>query len=634
MQIMNNKLAVKVTAFVVAMAAQLVCMESLAAEFDLAGAKIDVRRPDIPSVRQAAAELRKHFVLISGEKGGAVRTARGRFVLGAAPDGTPEPKPFTSHAREKDGILYFWGDDSQPAGEGARYGTLFAVYGFLEKHLGVKWVEPGDRGIVFAPCKTTDVPAGWSFDFFPPLEMTLIRAKPNGHAWTKMDNESPRTLRIGKKRADELGRDRAQWMLRLRHQTRRKFAYGHAFTDWNGRFLTSHPEYLAQDKNGVRGLPQAKEYDRAKRVMLCVSNPRVVDQILADWTSRGTNEYLNACLNDSMEYCHCKNCCEWDVDLPGDPPSKYRTDRSLRFWNILCGKARAIRPDVKVVAYIYANYRQPPRRERVEFPENFLAGVVPPLEEDSEDLIQGWRAKGLRHYFVRPNYLCYVGTPPRGLERFFVEDFKRNLAGGMVGIDEDNYPRAVTLFETYALGRVAVEPNLSFAEIEREYLSQYGAAAEAMGRYFSRVRERGEKARDAAVARNKAKTANGESAKVLDDSVLFGTVYAAHTDSDFAGDLAVIDEALKVPGLSEAQIRRIRRARAIVENARLTRRFIVARDEAPFPEFKRLGREVITFRTENKDLIEDNWGRIFRGYPAEVRWWMRLKRKGFADDFK
>ena len=306
----------------------------------------------------------------------------------------------------------------------------------------------------------------------------------------------------------------------------------------------------------------------------------------------------------------------------------------FRFWNVLCGKARSIRPDVKVVAYIYANYRQPPRRERVEFPENFLAGVVPPLEEDSEDLIQGWRAKGLRHYFVRPNYLCYVGTPPRGLERFFVEDFKRNLAGGMVGIDEDNYPRAVTLFETYALGRVAVEPNISFAEIEREYLSQYGAAAEAMGRYFSRVRERGEKARDAAVARNKAKTANGESAKVLDDSVLFGTVYAAHTDSDFAGDLAVIDEALKVPGLSEAQIRRIRRARAIVENARLTRRFIVARDEAPFPEFKQLGREVITFRTENKDLIEDNWGRVFRGYPAEVRWWMRLKRKGFADDFK
>ena len=89
-----------------------------------------------------------------------------------------------------------------------------------------------------------------------------------------------------------------------------------------------------------------------------------------------------------------------------------------------------------------------------------------------------------------------------------------------------------------------------------------------------------------------------------------------------------------MPGLSEAQIRRIRRARAIVENARLTRRFIVARDEAPFPEFKRLGREVITFRTENKDLIEDNWGRVFRGYPAEVRWWMRLKRKGFADDFK
>ena len=90
---MNTKLTVKVAAFAVAMAVQLACMESRAAEFDLAGAKIDVSRPDIPSVRQAAEELRKHFVLISGEKGGAVRTARGRFVLGAAPEGTPAPAP-------------------------------------------------------------------------------------------------------------------------------------------------------------------------------------------------------------------------------------------------------------------------------------------------------------------------------------------------------------------------------------------------------------------------------------------------------------------------------------------------------------------------------------------------------------
>ena len=234
---------------------------------------------------------------------------------------------------------------------------------------------------------------------------------------------------------------------------------------------------------------------------------------------------------------------------------------------------------------------------------------------------------------MRPNYLCYVGTAPRGLERFYVEDFKRNLAGGMVGIDEDNYPRAVTLFETYALGRVAAEPGISFAEIEREYLSQYGAAAGTMGRYFARVRERGEKARAEAVIRNERRAA-GELAKALDDSALFGTVYAAHLDADFASDLEVIEEALRTVGLSEQEKRRVMRARALVENARLTRRFLIARDEAPFEEFKRLGREVITFRTENKNLMDDNWGRVFRGHPAEVRWWMRLKKKGFAEDFK
>ena len=153
----NNKRAVKVAALAVAMVALLNGMESLAAEFDLAGAKIDVRG-ESRSVRMAAAELRKHLNLISGATGGASRRPRGRFVLGAPPEGTPAAEPFTSHAREKDGALYFWGDDSEPK-DGPRWGSRFAVYGFLEKHLGVKWVEPGDRGIVFAPCKPTDVPA-------------------------------------------------------------------------------------------------------------------------------------------------------------------------------------------------------------------------------------------------------------------------------------------------------------------------------------------------------------------------------------------------------------------------------------------------------------------------------------------
>ena len=48
----------------------------------------------------------------------------------------------------------------------------------------------------------------------------------------------------------------------------------------------------------------------------------------------------------------------------------------------LCVRARAIRPDVKVVSYIYSYYRHPPRRERIAYPENMVFGIVPLLMDD------------------------------------------------------------------------------------------------------------------------------------------------------------------------------------------------------------------------------------------------------------
>ena len=69
---------------------------------------------------------------------------------------------------------------------------------------------------------------------------------------------------------------------------------------------------------------------------------------------------------------------------------------------------------------------------------------------------------------------------------------------GMVGVDQDNYKRSFSLavmFEFYAMARIIADPSLSFDEIERDYLRQFGAAAPEMKEYYGRVRERGEKAR-------------------------------------------------------------------------------------------------------------------------------------------
>ena len=49
-------------------------------------------------------------------------------------------------------------------------------------------------------------------------------------------------------------------------------------------------------------------------------------------------------------------------------------------------------------------------------------------------------------------------------------------------------------FETYAVARVIANPEISFETVEREYLSQFGVAADVMREYFARIRARCEKA--------------------------------------------------------------------------------------------------------------------------------------------
>ncbi len=612
---------------VIASALAMFATGAPAFEIDLrkAGIEVSPSCATNESQRLAAKELEKHLALIAGGRAPAA-AACSAFVIGKAPPGGAAAKAHESHAHAVGGKVYFWGDDSN-----GRYGTLYGVYGFLEKKLGVKWVEPGDRGIVFAKRRMVEAEEGWSYRFYPPFVMSILRTY-NGSAgaWLnpKYHDYTPVALRIDEARAKALGAERVEWVRRMRHQSRRRFSYGHAFEKWNERFAETRPELLAMDKNGKRGYPGERGRDsrNARYLKLCVSNPAVADQIIADWCNAGTNEYLNVCPNDAHGYCLCDKCRSWDADLPGEDFNTHKTDRYVKFWNIVAEKARAIRPDVKLITYFYAAYRMPPRREKLLYPENVLAGIVPTTAEDSAEMVGGWYKMGLRHYFVRPNYLCSSVAVMRGYERYFCEEFKQHVALGMIGADEDNTPRATTQFETYVIARLIAEPDLTFDEIEAEFLSQYGSAAPEMKECFVRIRERGEMGRAESVARAKKKIA-ADVFGAVDESNLYITGYSSHTESDFDGDLEVVGRALAHNDLSEIERWRVNRVRAIIENAKLTRRFILSRDKMKLPEFAELGRKLILKRIELKDAIDDNWGRVFRGFPAEVRWWMPIKDK-------
>lgn len=595
-------------------------------EIDLVTARIEVADRKHPTHKLAAEELEKHLALIAGER----RPSKDgfAFVIGRKAQSGKDAPEWTSLAEMTSTAVYFWGDDGKKEANAkrikARHGSLFAMYGFLENVLGVKWVRSGDDGIVFKPMKSVKVPASWRYSFYPPLELSNFRAKDRTFAWKeKWEKATPGPLRISSETAMKRAKDDVMWMLRQRHQTRNKFWYAHAFVNWNPKYIHSHPEYLALDEKGVRGNPKGPKYD-GERVQLCLSNPAVQNQIISEWLEGGTNLFLNVSPNDSGNHCRCEKCCSWDEDMAGEDFKSHKSDRHVKFWNILISKARKYRPDVQLVAYIYANWRLPTRREKIEYPDNFVGGIVPSIYEDSTPLIDAWVKRGMKRYFVRPNYLCYGCAMPRGLERFLFEDYKANFKQGMMGIDEDNWKRGRLMdFERYVIARAIAEPDLDFAVVETEFLSQFGAAAPEMGEYYRRARERGEAARLDIV-----KKSGGRKIKALDDSLLSGSAFAGHTEADLDGDLAVIARALAKDGLSDAERRRVRGMRLVVEHAKLALRFVTLSTAGHADsDFRKAGEELLAFRLKHGAEMEENWGALFRTHPVEVRLWMRMRIK-------
>ena len=610
----------------------MACSAAFALDIDLAKAGISISDPANSNQVYAARELEKHLNLIVGCKdrkrmGGANAV----FVIGVPAAGMRKAADFEALAAVKGGKVYFWGDDGRLDRSGHPCGgSLFAVYAFLDKVLGVKWVYPGDEGIVYKRRSRISVKDGWKDRFMPPLLLTRMRGgdfsgfskgiEADGfYKWSKYIPLAMRTTVDEERRRIECNRE---WMLRMRHQTREQFSFGHAFGDWNKRFYHSHPEYLAMNEDGTRGTPQFGKR-KSKFVKLCLSNPAVIEQILKDWVKDGKPKYFNICPTDAKGFCRCKACCALDYPLTSDEPfNLHKTDRYVDFWNRIAEKAIALRPDVMLCTYIYESYRFPPRKLKIKYPDNMIFGMVPSQEDDNAQFLRDWKSAGLKHFMLRPNYLCYRSVIPRGYERFYHSNFMLNLKNGMLACDYDGWSRSVMDFESYVIARTAADPKLPFEIMEREFLSQFGAAAPVMREYFIRVRERTEKG-----LYEVQKKPPLEREQVPDDSRLYNTVMAANCDKWFAEDLAIIDRAAKTPGLTEVELKRVELRRLICEHARRTHRFLLARDSMDRKSFAKEALDLLDYRIGIVKDLPDSWGRVFRSQPAEVKWWRAVPRK-------
>ncbi len=375
-------------------------------------------------------------------------------------------------------------------------GTLFGVYEWLERELGVRWLWPGELG--------THVPATATVVAHP-LDALVTPRLFQRHVRSGLTFQSEHPA-LGFTPGAAADYAQAQTIFLRRHRLGRseRMSYGHAFTDWWQKYGQAHPDWF-QLVNGKRG--PAKP---GARFSMCVSNPELHREIVAQWRARGgaargdLSTYLNVVENDILGLCECERCRAWDGPAPADmmkfcPPdskvygSRFVSDRYARFALAVQQLAAAGNPNANVIGYVYFNYFQAPT-SAVQLNPRILLGYCPssgwyPRTAAEHAWYQqqwrGWSDTGAR-LFVRTNYFLDGYGMPFIFAHQFADDFQHAVRHGLVATDFDSLTGhwATQGPNLYLLLRLLVQPDASPDELLAEYHAAFGPAAESVRQYF------------------------------------------------------------------------------------------------------------------------------------------------------
>jgi len=451
----------------------------------------------------AATELQYHIERATGAKlpivaEGEETGAKSRVYLGKCAAAAnlrldPSRLPGNSYVvKSAGGDLYIVGRDGrgEPLNRDTHEGTLFGVYDILEQDMQVRWLWPGKLGEV--------IPRRDSLTLAPAegIVQPLLWFK----EWRDASSEGERI-----------------WLKRQRFGRSIQPQYGHSFGQYWERFGRTHLEYFNMLPDGTRGLDPTADGE-PDRVHMCVSEPDLARQIIADWQDKGTPEFLNVCENDGWAGCACAKCLSWDEPDPENPALFAKrletaqrafagqegrrdewmlqlgslSDRFARFWESVSEAAVKIRPDVKVVSYVYDNYRKPPVKAMLN--SNILCGVVPQesifgYSKLDSDVFRhdwsGWEKTGCL-LFLRPNYTLQAPNFPAHYARTLGEDLKFAMAHGLKGTDFDSLTGkyATQGPSLYMLAKILNHPDAQVDAVLAEFCAAFGPARKSVREYF------------------------------------------------------------------------------------------------------------------------------------------------------
>ncbi|MCP4640914.1 MAG: DUF4838 domain-containing protein, partial [bacterium] len=320
--------------------------------------------------------------------------------------------------------------DGGPLDQGnPNVGTLFGVYEFLERYLGVRWLWPGEVG-TYVP--RTDTVEFWSVNETRAPALTF-RSLAWGRTQAFVDGKktlSDEDARLGFSQEGVRRYAEAVRVLLRRHRMGGmdvKPPTGHAFSGWWERYGEEHPDWFALRRDGTRGHPQKDYHD----VPMCVTNEELQDFVVAQWDGESV---LRLGPVDRPGRCICDECRAWDGPQPETPPwfaervyatdhraqevfAGVTSDRYAKFWKIVQEKAAERNPHALVsISFIYENEFPAPVTD-IQLNKSFYGEFVQwqdphlrwfPMPDEAFEWIKeqwlGWRETGIRMGY-RPNYL-------------------------------------------------------------------------------------------------------------------------------------------------------------------------------------------------------------------------------------
>ena len=449
----------------------LLCALALGA----AEVKIDLKNAAISTpakYRAAAKDLKTHLELMGDVSLPVLGEVQGNkqfgkkfvFFLGKAPAGKKyDYKKEEGYYTVTDKAVYFHGDMRDDV---CAMSVRHAVYLFLEEALGVRWVTFQD----------------------------IIYKKANPLVVTKLEGSYAPTLNI------RCIRGTGVWGARMLFGRFDPPQYGHAFTKWWQKYSKTNPDYFALNygrrvpttlgKSDNDDLARIFAPQQAEAIALCVSNPNVVKQIVANWNKKSL--YINICENDAPDElsCHCKNCMALDVLTPAQQKSWLHAlaDRYIYFANSVLAEARKYKKDVKVSMYAYNASQDAPRKIRPH--KDVVLGIVPTdfTMAALKKYVGDWKKMGMNTFFYRPNrHYYFMHTFPCGFEKYFFGVFQYLYREGAIGFDydaSDEYYNPTRYISDYVIAKGMQDPSKPYEYWENHYMESFGNGAPYVKKYF------------------------------------------------------------------------------------------------------------------------------------------------------